>query len=123
MMLVFPHIRLVALLLQFLHVSAAMRQTNWGTSAVTDQAYCTTRVLFECNKTATHGTGKKRGCNVCPACCHGDYISDGNDCNVCAREKCPKSDNCKVVLPEICGMAHKEHSRNNQSDACHRASA
>ena len=92
-------------------------QVNWGSKPATDLVGCPTRVLFECNKTATHGNGGKGGCTACSECCV-DYISDGKECDTCVRERCPKPDNCNHVLPKECAVAKSQNLQ-----ACQRACA
>lgn len=81
---------------------------NWGSHAVNQLAQCPTRLLFECNATATHGHGGTGGCTACSACCHGDFISDGKECDTCVKDLCPAASNCKHVLPRLCSQAKRE---------------
>lgn len=87
---------------------AACVQVNWGSHAVNQLAQCPTRLLFECNATATHGHGGTGGCTACSACCHGDFISDGKECDTCVKDLCPAPSNCKHVLPRLCSQAKRE---------------
>ena len=86
-------------------------QVNWGSHAVNQLAQCPTRLLFECNATATHGHGGTGGCTACSDCCHGDFISDGKECDTCVKDLCPAASNCKHVLPRLCSQAKREDNK------------
>ena len=97
-------------------------QVNWGSTPAVDVGGCPSRVLFECNKTATHGNGAKTGCTACDQCCQ-SYISDGKECDECAQQHCPKAANCQVVLPKECGEAKHADRTHGDSKGCERARA